>query len=240
MKCHQNVSQLPVQHVTCCQTNHSHATDCRSCCVTTQPICSSCTTQRSATAYYERTCNPSFCDVHILNENVFVFHKMLDSMWDTYTRNSKGWAHDPIAVVYPRIYLGSAADITPPKLHKYNITHIINCATEEFTVPWFKFTHPDNYETIGAEDSLDFDITAVYPKFEKAMNTFLANPSSGSIFVHCQCGINRSAFLVLLYMVRKFGFDIQTVVKHILIQRPCCFRNPSFRKQVTEYIKKLD
>ncbi len=161
---------------------------------------------------------------------------MVDAMWDKYTRNSKGWMNDPIAVVYPRIYLGSAVHVTPSNVHKYNITHIINCAGEEYSVPWFKLTRPDNYETIGAEDSLEFDITSVYPKFEKTMNKFLADPVCGSVFVHCQCGINRSAFLLLMYMIKKFRFDIEMVVKHILIQRPCCFRNSSFRKQVTEYI----
>jgi hypothetical protein len=29
-------------------------------------------------------------------------------------------------------------------------------------------------------------------------------------------------------------------VKNILLQRPCCFQNKVFRKQVLEYIKKLE
>ncbi len=41
------------------------------------------------------------------------FTNMVDRMWDKYNRNSLGYMRDPIAVVYPRIYLGSMCSITP-------------------------------------------------------------------------------------------------------------------------------
>jgi len=160
--------------------------------------------------------------------------------WDKYSRNSRGWSVDPIAIVHPRIYLGSANTVDIFTFNNLNITHVINCAQKEFSSRWFEEEYPNNYKCIGAEDSLEFDITSVYPLFEAIMNKFLADRECKSIYVHCQAGINRSAFLVLMYVCIKFQYKMDYAVKNILLQRPCCFRNPSFRKQVTEYIKKLE
>lgn len=164
----------------------------------------------------------------------------MDELWDKYTRNSKGWRNDPIARVHPRIYLGSREGVDLLTFHIYKITHAINCAEEIWSNRWFKNVHPENYECIGAEDHLEFDITSVYPKFEEIMNRFLADPNGKNIYIHCQCGINRSAFLLLIYVCKNFQYDIESVVKNILLQRPCCFRNTAFRKQVMDYIKKLE
>ncbi len=168
------------------------------------------------------------------------FTNMVDRMWDKYNRNSLGYMRDPIAVVYPRIYLGSVYSITPEVFQRYNISHAINCSVPEFDSKWFKETHPDKDECMNAEDTLDFDITTVYPKFEETLNRFLSDKNSRNIYIHCQCGINRSAFLCLLYMCVKYQYRLDNMVSHILRQRPCCLKNPSFRKQVTDYIKKLE
>lgn len=157
--------------------------------------------------------------------------------WDKYSRNSRGWSADPIAIVHPRIYLGPAFNITEQVLQFYDITHAVNCAGPEFNI---KLIPEDNYKCINAEDSTTFDITSVYPLFESIMNKFLADPKCKCIYVHCQAGINRSAFLLLMYVCVKFQYKMDYAVKNILLQRPCCFRNTSFRKQVTEYIKKLE
>lgn len=165
---------------------------------------------------------------------------MTDRMWDQYIRNSKGWRNDPIAQVHPRIYLGSRDQVEILTFNNNSITHAINCAEECWNSKWFLYGFPDRYECIGAADTLEFNITSVYPKFEEAMNRFLADPEARNIFVHCQCGINRSAFLLLIYLCRKFHYKIDDAVKCIAQQRPCCFRNTAFRQQVMDYIKKLD
>lgn len=158
--------------------------------------------------------------------------------WDKYSRNSRGWFSDPIAILHPRIYLGSAFNITEETFKFYEITHAVNCASPEYNLTWM--TNPNRYKCLNAEDTLDFDITSMYPLFESIMNKFLADPECKNIYVHCQCGINRSAFLILMYMCIKFRYKMDFTVKNVLLQRPCCFKNPSFRKQVTEYIKKLE
>jgi hypothetical protein len=160
--------------------------------------------------------------------------------WDDYLRNSIGWWNDPIAKVHTRIFLGGSLSVDLYIFQKFNITHAINCATNESNSKWFKLKFPERYECMEAEDSETFDITSSYPKFEETMNRFLADPECKNVYVHCQCGINRSAFLLAIYMCKKFRYKLDMVVKHILSQRPCCFQNTYFREQVEEYIKKLD
>jgi hypothetical protein len=151
--------------------------------------------------------------------------------WDSFRRNSKGWRFDPIAKLHPKICFGNQDVPTYPCP-----SHVVNCATDEVSPYWFREWYPNKYACIGAIDSLDEDITSWYPKFEEVMNKFLNESDCRMIYVHCECGINRSAFLCLIYMCKKFGLSLSSVAKSILIQRPCAFTNPSFRKQVTEYI----
>lgn len=162
----------------------------------------------------------------------------MDSIfWNSYIRKSKGYLHDPIARVHPRIFLGPSWNVDILTFVTNNITHAINCAQIDYSSSWFLNEFPERYVCLNAEDSQTFDITSVYPKFEETMNKFLADPECKNIYVHCQAGINRSAFLLAIYMCKKFGYELDVVVKHILIQRPCCFRNEAFRTQVVEYIK---
>jgi hypothetical protein len=151
--------------------------------------------------------------------------------WDKYRRNSKGWDIDNPAQLHPRIMFGS---MEIPRIPA--ITHVINCASNEMSPEWFQSQNPDKYVCLNAIDSPNVNITDWYPKFEETMNQFLADASCNTIYVHCECGINRSAFLCLIYMCKKFGMSMQNVIKNILIQRPCALTNESFRKQVVDYI----
>ena len=165
---------------------------------------------------------------------------MSSKMWDQYRHLSKGWKVDPIAKVHPRIYLGSAFEANIGTFSKLNITHSINCAGPEYSSVWFKSSYPDRYVCIDAVDSLNAILFNYYPLFESTMNKFLADPECKNIYVHCQCGINRSAFLLLIYLCTKFQYKLEPTIKNISSQRPCCFTNVSFRIQATNYIKKLE
>jgi protein-tyrosine phosphatase len=162
----------------------------------------------------------------------------MEHLWDKYRRNSKGWEKDLLAKVHPRILVGSANNVDLYTVSSNNITHIVNCAEEWVSSVWFKSEFPERIICINALDHKTEDITKWYPLFETSMNKFLSDPECKTIYVHCECGINRSGFLVLIYMCLKFGYDIETVAKSMLIQRPCMFTNPSYRLQTIEYIKK--
>lgn len=162
----------------------------------------------------------------------------MDSLWDRYRHNSRGWEKDGIAKVHIKIYLGSCLDVIDEVFKTYKISHVVNCAFEYNSPAWFKFEHPDKYACISAIDNVDVNITTWYPVFKNYMDKFIQDKECTGIYVHCQAGMNRSAFLLLTYMCLNFGYNVETMIKAITIQRPCAFSNVAFRDQVIEYIKK--
>ena len=158
--------------------------------------------------------------------------------WLGYRRASKGYKADPCAQVHPRILFGAGEFLTPQFVKKNNISHVINCAYEEDCPRWFPNQFPDNYYCVEASDSLSENILKWYPEFKSVMDDFLKEPNSKTVYVHCQCGINRSGFLSLLYICLTFGYNIDSAIRMILIQRPCALTNPSYMRQSLAYIKK--
>lgn len=155
-----------------------------------------------------------------------------------YRRNSKGPCLDPPAKVHPKIMFGPGFYLIDSFIHKNNITHIINCATDDAVPTRIREIFGDNYTCLNAVDSFDVNITDWYPEFEKKMNKYLRDKNSKTIYVNCQMGMNRSGFLTVLYACIKFGYKYETVTKAVLFQRPSALMNHVFHEQVQEYIKK--
>jgi len=161
----------------------------------------------------------------------------MDDPWKHYRQNSRGWMLDPPAKVHVSIIFGAGFMLTPTFVNKNQITHVINCSQDSDSPQWFRDHNPTKYACINAYDNNKVNILDWYPAFSNAMNNFLREPESKVIFVHCQCGINRSGFLTLLYCVKKFGYDFESTVRSILEQRPCALTNSVFREQLINYIK---
>ena len=174
---------------------------------------------------------------HIVLCLKFVFHircGVLNRMDDiaSYRRRSKGWDKDGPAYIHPRILFGSGLDLKKEFVKQHNITHVINCAFNEDSPMWFRYTFPERYACLEAVDDTKSNILQWYPVFEKTLQRFLAERDSENIFIHCQCGINRSGFLAVLFACKKLKFEYNEVVKCILTQRPCALTNPTYRQQV--------
>lgn len=152
----------------------------------------------------------------------------------SYRRRSKGWEKDAPAYIHPRVLFGSGIALDKEFIRKHNITHVINCAYDEDSPKWFREMYPTRYISLEAIDDINENILKWYPKFEKYMQKYLAETDSDSIYIHCQCGINRSGFLALLFACKKLKYEYTEVVKSILTQRPCALTNPTFRKQVQQ------
>jgi len=142
-------------------------------------------------------------------------------------------AMEPPVYVYPNILLGAGAMLTPRFVGEHHITHVINCAFPENSPAWFRSRYPSRYVGLNAIDSSDVKILDWYPAFEETLRRFLRSPGVGTVFVHCQAGINRSAFLILYFMTRNFGFDFKTSVKNVRRFRTVC-TNPAFMKEITD------
>jgi len=146
--------------------------------------------------------------------------------------SSRGYLVDPPALFHPHILVGAGEMLTPAFVKKYEITHVINCARESDSPSWFKEKYPNNYYCVNAQDSLHVDITKWYPEFKEKLKSFQQDVSSKQVFIHCQCGINRSAFLSLMYVCDVFKFPFAKTEISVLKQRPCMMTNTSFRQQV--------
>jgi protein-tyrosine phosphatase len=155
-----------------------------------------------------------------------------------YRRNSRGPCLDPPARVHPKIMFGPGFYLNNEFIEKYNITHILNCATDSVVPETVRENLGDKYFCINAEDSFNVDITSWFPIFEYKMDKFLRDSESKVVYVNCQMGINRSGFLTAMYASLKFGYEYEAVTRAILLQRPCALLNYVFNKQVHEYIKK--
>ena len=151
---------------------------------------------------------------------------------------SRGYQKDPPAFAHPCILVGAGEMLTPEFTKKYSVTHVINCAYEEDSPSWFKTEYPDKYKCLNAHDSVDVSILDWYPEFRETITRFLHDPLCVRVFVHCQCGINRSAYLSLTYVSDVFAFPIEECMNSMIHQRPCALTNPAFREQVLEYITK--
>jgi len=155
-------------------------------------------------------------------------------------KGRRGWANEPPAKIHPRILFGPGIYLSPGFARMHNITHVINCAFDKDSPSWFREKYPQNYICLEAIDSLSEDIMKWYPLFEETINKYLEEPFSRTIYIHCQCGINRSGFMALLFACKKFGFPFETLRRIILKQRPCALSNKSFEKQVALILHNRD
>ena len=154
---------------------------------------------------------------------------ILDSLFTpTYLR-------DPPAFFHPRVLVGPGAFLTPYFAQKYNITHVINCAFDEYSPSWWRQSNPSQYKVLNATDSLQTNILDWYSEFESTMKGFLRE-GTGVVYVHCQAGMNRSGSLALAYTCKNLGMEFDSLVASVKRQRPCILQNPVFMNQVKEFI----
>jgi len=141
----------------------------------------------------------------------------------------------PAAWFHTRILVGPGAFLTPKFVSNHEITHVINCAFPGDSPEWFQKKHKDKYACMEAVDSLTANILDWYPKFESTLHAFLRE-GRGTIYVHCQAGMNRSGSLALAYVCKNFSVRLSEIVPILKKQRPCLFGNPVYMNQVKEFI----
>ena len=150
--------------------------------------------------------------------------------------NSQGYKNDRPAYFYPCILVGAGEFLSPSFVDKYRITHVINCAFDEYSPEWFRNENPDKYICLEAFDDEQSNILDWYPKFKEYLSKFLASRDSQTIYIHCQLGINRSGFLALAYVCNELGLPLDKLEYSVICQRPCILQNNSFRKQVYDFL----
>ncbi len=146
------------------------------------------------------------------------------------------YLRQPPAYFHTRILVGPGAFLTPKFAYERGISHVINCAYPGDSPAWFRSKFPDKYTCLRAEDTSRHRILDWYPAFEQAMFSYLRSPGGGVVYVHCQAGMNRSAFLALTYVCDRFHMDGETMLESFKRQRPCMFQNQVYRGQVLNFL----
>lgn len=154
-----------------------------------------------------------------------------------FRRLSKGHMKDSPARVHPNLLIGAGCMLTPQFVDKHEITHIINCASDCDSPEWIQESFKSNYTCLHAVDSFESDITNWYDSFENTLRSFLRSSDCKTVYIHCQAGINRSAYLTLLFCCNRLHYNFDSTCKSILVQRPCAFTNHVYYAQVKSYIK---
>ena len=133
---------------------------------------------------------------------------MLESIVGKYRPLSKGFLHDRIALVYPRILLGPGG-MSPTFIKTQNITHVLNCAEENACPPALSaHLGARGYACMDARDDETNILDSHYARFETAMDRFLRDPSCRNVYVHCQAGGRCKEAADIL---AKAGFDVRAL-----------------------------
>lgn len=130
-----------------------------------------------------------------------------------------------VASVIPGLYMGSQ-DVAQDKdlLRKHKITHIISvgvqvCQCSEVI-----------YSFIEALDLPEFDMRPVFQQSAQLINDI--RDSGGSVFVHCNAGVSRSATIVIAYLMEKEKLPYLQAVELLKQARPCVKPNDGFIRQL--------
>jgi hypothetical protein len=142
----------------------------------------------------------------------------------------------PPAWFYARILVGAGGMLTERFVRNHAITHVINCAFDQDSPVWFRTRYPDRYVSLSALDMPTVNILDWYPLFEETMHRFLKE-GGGTVFVHCQAGMNRSASLALAYVCKNFDLDLESTLYATRSQRPIMYQNTIFMDQVKTFIR---
>jgi hypothetical protein len=142
----------------------------------------------------------------------------------------------PPAWFYSRILVGAGGMLTPRFVQNNGITHVINCAFDQDSPVWFRTRYPHRYVSLNAVDMPTANILDWYAAFEETMHRFLRE-GNGTVFVHCQAGMNRSASLALAYVCKNFDLDIDSTLYATRSQRPIMYQNTVFMDQVHTFIR---
>lgn len=126
------------------------------------------------------------------------------------------------------IWLGDASDAMDiDTLNKHGIDSVVNCA-EKHTLTCAEF-YPFGWNYLG----LECDDAANYDILGKHMREFIAFMDKcvgekKKVLVHCAAGINRSATLLIAYLVRRRGMCLKDAISLCFKQRPIILTNEAF------------
>lgn len=141
------------------------------------------------------------------------------------------WTTSSLNKIIPNLFLGNiydAANLT--RLKEHNITHIVPIGN---SLPRF-FKGEFIYYPLEV-DIFDSPKVSIIQYFEDVF-TFIDNGrKGGSVFIHCQAGISRSASFVIAYVMKEMNLDFNSAFTLVKNQRSVVNPNLGFVDQLVMY-----
>jgi len=123
--------------------------------------------------------------------------------------------------IIDNLYIGNYdAALDKSIIDRYNIQAIVNC-----TKNTNRINSDIDYLQVPIDDPpYDKDINYVNSNFIYITNFIYDKIKSGkNVLVHCVMGVQRSATIVAIYLMRGFNQNYTNTIKYIKTKRPICF-----------------
>jgi len=165
------------------------------------------------------------------NKSSFTFSLRTLSL-QTMTSPTSSYAPPPMTKVRPRLYVGTLDDANNEKeLRAKGITHILSLIGHKSSVKWVKHKHkPMN-------DYGKTDLKGVLKEVLVFMEE--GQKEGNSLLVHCQSGQNRSATVVIAFLMMSCQKTLFLSHKELKNLRPVVQINVEYAKQLLELEKEL-
>lgn len=134
--------------------------------------------------------------------------------------------------IITNLYLGGSylPSKHPHLLVESGITHIVNLANE-LTIKQYDLL---TYLIIDIDD-VDISLTKLQDKFTKIHQFIDDGIKEGKVYVHCNCGVSRSATIVISYLMGKLNYSLYDAFKLVKNARNIIQPNLELMKVLIEY-----
>lgn len=123
-------------------------------------------------------------------------------------------------LIIPNIYIGNSnSSLNENFIKKKNIKLIVNCTKD------LKFIELENLEKvrIPIDDNRIFKNNDIL-KYLDVLNTIHDyRKKKENILIHCRVGSQRSANIILFYLIKKLNYSYEEGYNILKIKRPICF-----------------
>ncbi|KAG0797760.1 hypothetical protein G6F16_005822 [Rhizopus arrhizus] len=141
-------------------------------------------------------------------------------------QNLNAYPHGPIEIL-PHLYLGSEQNIRELDHLKLSIKVILNVAAEVNVLQPKVGYHKLNWE--HNQDNLVLELQKAVDIIDKARS------AGQNILVHCQCGVARSATVIIAYVMKTMKLSMQEAYDYVKNLSPVISPNLGLLFQLREF-----
>ena len=132
--------------------------------------------------------------------------------------------------VIDNLYIGDfASACNREELQKLGITHVLTVVSGIGPI----YPETFKYKNIDIGDTKSSCLNEHFSECVEFIDEAISN--GGKVYVHCMCGISRSATIVASYLIKKHKYCDQSAIDLIKMQRDCINPNEGFRLQLKSY-----